>query len=83
MLNRKESKSRGKTQFSKYFQEFKDGDKVAILREHSLNPAFPKRIQGLVGTVSGKRGRAYIINLKEGGLMKMHIVMPANLKRLI
>jgi len=83
MLNRKESKSRGKTQFSNYFQEFKKGDKVAILREHSLNPAFPKRIQGLVGTVSGKRGKAYIINIKEGGLVKMHIMTPANLKKLL
>lgn len=82
MLKRKQAKSRGKTQFSQYFQEFKNGDKVAIIREHSLNPAFPIRIQGLVGTVSGKRGRAYIINIKEGGLVKMHIVTPANLKKL-
>jgi len=82
MLKRKQAKSRGKTQFSQYFQEFKNGDKVAIIREQSLNPAFPIRIQGLVGTVAGKRGRAYIINIKEGGLVKMHIIAPANLKRL-
>ena len=82
MIKRKNAKTRGKVQFSTYFQEFKNGDKVAVVREQSLNPAFPKRIQGLVGVVSGKRGNAYIIAIQEGGMGKTHIIRPANLKRL-
>ena len=82
MLRRKNIKSRGKIQFSQYFQEFNKGERVAIVREHSLNPAFPKRIQGLVGTIEGQRGCAYLVKIKEGSLEKIHIIRPANLKKL-
>ena len=82
MLKRKNAKSRGKIQFSQYFQELKNGDKVAVVREQALNPAFPKRIQGLTGIVVGKRGSAYILTIQEGGLIKTHIIKPANLKKL-
>jgi large subunit ribosomal protein L21e len=82
MLKRKNIKLRGKIRLSQYFQEFKNGEKVAIVREHSLNPAIPKRIQGLTGTIVGKRGRAYIISVKEGKQRKLHIIKPAHLKKL-
>ena len=82
MLNRKHIKSRGKIKFSQYFQEFENGERVAIVREQSLNPAFPKRIQGLVGTIEGQRGSAYIVKIIEGRKEKMHIITPANLKKL-
>lgn len=82
MLRRKNAKLRGKVRLSQYFQEFENGEKVAVVREHSLNPSFPKRIQGLVGTVVGKRGKAYIISIREGGLEKMHLIRPASLKKL-
>lgn len=76
-------KEHGKLNFSAYFQDFKEGEKVAIVREHSLNPAFPKRIQGKTGVIIGKRGGAYIISLMEGNKQKTHIIRAANLKKLI
>lgn len=82
MLKGKNIKSRGKLSLSKYFQEFKDGEKVAIIREASLNPAFPERIQGLTGTISGKKGSAYIIKLMDGNEEKTYIIKPMHLKRL-
>jgi len=82
MLKRRNVKKQGNIELSKHFQEFKNGDKVAIVRDHSLNPAFPKRIQGLVGVIEGMRGSAYIIKLKHGNADKIHIIKPANLKRL-
>jgi len=67
---------------SKYFQEFKEGDRVAVIREHSLHPAFPKRIQGLTGTIMGMRGHAYLVKLFTGSLEKMFIIRPVHLKKL-
>jgi large subunit ribosomal protein L21e len=82
MLKRKNIRTKGKVQFSNYFQEFKEGDKVAIVRDQTFHPSFPLRIQGLTGIVEGKRGRAYIIQVKDGGMIKRHIITPANLKKL-
>jgi ribosomal protein L21E len=82
MIKRKGSKLHGKVRLSQYFQEFKEGDKVAIVREHSLNPAFPKRIQGKTGLIAGMRGRACIVVINDGNAKKIHIIAPAHLKRL-
>ena len=82
MIKRKNVKLHGKLQLSKYFQEFKNGDKVAIIREHSLNPGFPFRIQGKTGVIEGARGRAYIVKINDGNAKRIHIIMPAHLKKL-
>jgi len=82
MLKRKNIKDRGKIRFSTYFQTFNKNDKVAIVRDHSLNPAFPKRIQGKTGVIVGKRGVAYIVIIKDGKAEKMHIIKPLHLKKI-
>ncbi len=82
MIKKKNIKTKGKLSLSKYFQEFKEGDRVAIVREHSQNPKFPKRIQGITGVVEGKRGSAYIIKIKEGNKEKTHIIKPVHLKEI-
>jgi len=82
MLKRKSARTHGKLPLSRYFQEFADGDRVAIVREHSENPKFPKRIQGISGVVEGRRGAAYIVKIKEGNKEKIHIIKPVHLKKL-
>lgn len=82
MLKRKVRKSCGKLPLSKYFQEFAEGDRVAIVREHSENPSFAKRIQGLCGVVTGTQGSAYIIKLKDGNAERKMIITPIHLKKL-
>ena len=82
MLTRKRIRERGKLSLSKYFQELEKGDKVAVVREQSQDPRFPKRIQGLSGIVMGKRGKAVIIKIKEGNKEKTHIIKPVHLKKL-
>jgi len=82
MLKRKNVKKCGKLELSKYFQEFKVGEKVAVVKEHTLSPAFPLRLQGRTGLVAGKRGNAYIIKIFVGGIEKTHIINPSNLKKL-
>ena len=82
MIKRKTVKEKGKLSLSKYFQEFKVGDKVAIIRDQALNPGFPERIQGRTGTVIGTRGKAHLIKLNEGNAVKVHIIRPLHLKKL-
>jgi large subunit ribosomal protein L21e len=83
MVRRKTVRERGKVRFSEYFKQLKDGDKVAVVRERSeTKDSFPKRIQGLTGEVVGKRGRSYLVNLKELNKEKQFIIKPIHLKRI-
>jgi large subunit ribosomal protein L21e len=82
MIKGKRKRERGKLSLSRYFQKFEQGDRVSIVREHSQNPKFPIRIQGLSGKIVGTRGKAYIVELKEGNKLKTHIIKPVHLKKL-
>jgi len=82
MVRRKKIRTRGKFSISKFFQKFKEGDKVAIVIERSIQPSFPKRIQGKTGKIKEKRGRAYVVLIKDGNKPKEFIVAPIHLKKL-
>ena len=82
MIKRKNIKTRGKLKLSQYFQELKNGDRVAIVREQSLNPAFPRRIQGRSGIVVGKKGRAYVIKAMDYNEEKTYVINSMHLKKL-
>jgi large subunit ribosomal protein L21e len=82
MIDKKNIKLHGKLSLSTYFQEFKDGEKVAIIREHSLMPKFPSRIQGKTGIISGMKGSAYIVKLMDGNQEKTFVITPAHLKKI-
>ncbi len=82
MIKRKNVKKKGKLELSKYFQEFKVGEKIAIVKEHTLNPAFPIQIQGRTGVVIGERGNSYLVKLNNGGTEKVYIIAPSCLKKI-
>jgi len=82
MLKQKPIKERGKVHSAKYFQEFKDGDRVSVVCELSFNPKFPKTLQGRSGIIKGKRGTSYIIKIKDVNREKTYIIHPIHLKRL-
>ncbi len=81
MLKKKSVRERGKLRLSQYFQELKEGDRVAIVREHSIKTGVPRTMQGRTGIVEGKRGNSYIVNIKMGKEKKF-IVHPIHLKKL-
>ena len=76
------SKKPSLRKISKHLKEFKPGEYVAIVRDGSVPSAFPKQIQGLTGTILSKRGRAYVVALKDKHKEKKYIVKPAHLKKL-
>jgi len=82
MVRRKKVRTRGKLQLSRYFQELKEGIKVAVVRERGLKASFPKRIQGRTGVVESKRGRAYMIKLKDQNKEKRFLIEPIHLKKI-
>jgi large subunit ribosomal protein L21e len=82
MVRRKKVRTRGKLQLSRYFQELKEGIRVSVVRERSIGGSFPKRIQGRTGVIEGKRGRTYIVKLKDKDKEKRFLIKPIHLKKI-
>ena len=81
-MRTKKTREKGKIRLSKYFQELKVGDRVSIVREPSQRAGFPERMQGKTGIVEGKRGKAYIVKLKDYIKDKLFIIEPIHLKKI-
>jgi len=82
MVRRKKVRTRGKLQLSRYFQELGKGDSVAVVRERSVNFNFPKRLQGRTGSIEGKRGRVYMVKIKDQNKEKNFLIEPIHLKKI-
>jgi len=82
MNKRKKLRDHGKVKLSNYFQEFKEGERIAVVRELSTNPKFPKQLQGRSGVVNGKRGSYYVVEIKDLNKSKTYIIHPVHLRRL-
>ena len=82
MAKRKNIRTRGKLQLSKYFQEFETGEKVAVVRERAIASSFPVRLQGKTGVIEEKRGKAYIIKIKDSNKEKKFLIEPIHLKKI-
>ena len=82
MAKGKKIREKGKLQFSKYFQKLEKGEYVAVKREVSLRPRFPLRIQGKTGVVEGKRGKAYIVKIKDQNKPKIFLIEPIHLRKI-
>jgi large subunit ribosomal protein L21e len=71
----------GKVSINKFIKQFNIGDKIVIdIESSSLNGMPFKRFQGLAGKVIDKRGRAYLIEVKDGGKTKTVIANPEHMK---
>lgn len=76
-------KIREKASVTKFLQEFKIGSKVLIKPTVSSNKGRPyKRFFGKSGVVIDKRGKSYIIKIREGGKEKKIISRPEHLRHI-
>lgn len=82
MVHKKSIRTRGKLQLSRYFQELKKGDFVSISREPAVQSSFPTRLQGITGVVEGRKGKTYIVKLKDGNQSKEILIEPIHLKKI-
>jgi len=66
---------------TKYLQEFKVGDKVMVKPDPSSHRGMPfKRFFGRTGILIDKRGKSYIVKIKDGKKEKVIISRPEHLK---
>ena len=77
----KKIRTKGKLQLSKYFQELKNGDFASVIREPAIRASFPKRLQGRTGIIEEKRGKAYIIKIKDQSKEKKFLIAPIHLRK--
>ena len=82
MVNRKKIRTRGKLQLSRYFQEFKIGDRAAVIMEPSVQSSFPKVLQGKTGIIEEKRGKVYLLKIKDKNQGKKYLIEPIHLKKI-
>lgn len=79
---KKNYRDRGKIRLTKFFQKLKEGQKVQLVAE----PAYQKgmyfpRFHGKVGSIVGKKGKCYLVNINDQGKKKDLIVHPVHLKK--
>ena len=71
---------RGKIGISRLLYEYKLGEKVEIKLDPSIHRGMPhKRFHGRIGTIVNKRGRAYIVSVSQGKMLKEINVRPEHL----
>ncbi len=81
MVKGKRIRQRGKLRLSEYFKKLNDGDKVAVVIEKSVRINFPKKNQGLTGSIVGSRGSFKLVKLNDKNMTKTYIIHPIHLKR--
>jgi large subunit ribosomal protein L21e len=71
----------GRFSIAEALQTFKNGAKVRIHLNPAVHSGMPHpRYQGRIGEVLESRGRAFIVGVKDGGLLKKFTCRPEHLK---
>ncbi len=77
---KKTIREKGLSPISRAIQEFKDGDIVNIDLDPSIQNGMPHpKFHGKTGRVTSQRGRAYIVEVTDGGMTKEVIILPEHL----
>ncbi len=77
----KSPRERGVTRPSKVIQNFDEGSRAIIDLDSSIQKGRPNsRYQGATGTVVEHRGRAYVLEIRDGGKTKRIISRPEHLR---
>jgi len=78
---RKPLRKRGTPPVTLVIREYEIGSRVHIVVEPSVHRGMPpRRFHGRTGTVTGRRGRAYVVSVPDGNTRKTIIVRPQHLK---
>ena len=75
-IHRKKVRERGLGSIEKYLIDYKIGDKVDVITDPSQHKrGFPhRRFHGKTGTITGQRGRCYLVEIKLGNSEKTLII---------
>ena len=73
-------REKGLSPITRAIQEFSEGEIVNIDLDPSIQNGMPHpKFHGRTGKVIERRGRAYIVEVRDGGLMKEVIALPEHL----
>ncbi len=79
---RKKPRERGMPPVNKFLQKFDIGEQVAIKIDPSIHDGMPDpKFHGRTGKVIGMQGKAYLVQVRDGGMVKTLIVAPVHLRR--
>ncbi|MHC1631590.1 MAG: 50S ribosomal protein L21e [Methanotrichaceae archaeon] len=78
---KKSVRARGISPVSRAIQDFDDGQMVHIVLDPSIYKGRPNpKFHGKTGKVMGRRGRAFLLKVKDGKAIKTVISLPEHLK---
>ncbi|VVB74144.1 50S ribosomal protein L21e [Candidatus Tiddalikarchaeum anstoanum] len=81
---RKTPRNKGKFSVSRCVQPFKDGDRVIIKVEPTVKDnQVHHRFMNRLGTIMGRRGKAYVVKVNDFGKDKTIYVIPIHLRKLV
>jgi large subunit ribosomal protein L21e len=80
MLKRKPIRQKGKLSFTRFFQKFKEGDSVAVVKDLGVKFGYSNRLQGKTGKVIKKQGSAYEVQILDINKSKKYLIKPIHLK---
>ncbi|MGC8630513.1 MAG: 50S ribosomal protein L21e [Thermoplasmata archaeon] len=79
---RKNRKDGNMVPLTRYFQNFKVDDRVAVDIDSSLHKGMPfHRFHGKIGKVIGTQGNAYLVEVSDGNKKKVIIANSEHLRR--
>jgi large subunit ribosomal protein L21e len=78
----KSVRDRGRIGLSRLLTVYEPGEKVVIHIDAGVHKGMPhRRYQGKVGTVVGRRGRAYIVEVPHSKTVTQLVALPEHLKK--
>ncbi len=79
---RRGPRKRGLSPITRALQTFEVGERASIVIDASVQKGWPHhRFHGMTGTVVARRGRAYVLDVRFGGMVKKAVVLPHHLRR--
>lgn len=82
MRTHKRMRAKGKFSFTRFFQEFKIGEAVAVVRDLTFPFPYKKQIQGRTGRVINKKGSHYEVEVKDLNKPKRYTLPAIHLQRI-
>ncbi|UCG95943.1 MAG: 50S ribosomal protein L21e [archaeon] len=81
--NKMKKSPRDKGTVNQFLEDFNEGEKVLIRIDPSSHRAMPHpRFKGRSGVVTGKRGRSYLVEIRDGSLKKTLITTSEHLRHI-
>jgi large subunit ribosomal protein L21e len=78
---RKKLEQKARPAITRFLQDFDIGQNVVITLEPSSHKGMPfPRFKGKMGKIVEKRGRSYVVKIKDGNKIKQIISRPEHLK---